>query len=346
MSTMLRDHALAVLVPLLAACGGQTPPAAMPPVSPHLSEAAIIEGLPSYQSPGPTLSEGLRDTTGHAASLPDGVRFAESVVDYEPGSPAPAQVVADPRTALGAPDYVFDVQAPPRAVSLGNGGTLVLRFGGAGLGDAPGPDLFVFEIGAPEALEIALSDDGKTWRDLGRVPGGAMAIDVAPVVREGEAFHLVRVRDVRGEGPPAYDAEHTGEIENPSFAGVDIDAVGVRAGEIRRLVVAAPVLFGFDEDKLSDDAPAALDEVLREIAVRPGATISIEGHTDEVGTREYNQGLSERRAQAVARYLASRGVARGRLAVRGFGADRPVTQGLDEESRRRNRRVEIVIRGN
>jgi outer membrane protein OmpA-like peptidoglycan-associated protein len=254
--------------------------------------------------------------------------------------------MADPRTALGPPDYVVDEQALPRAVSLGNGGTLVLRFGGAGLGDAPGPDLFVYEIGAPEALEIALSEDGKTWRDLGRVPGGAMAIDVAPAVREGEAFHLVRVRDVSGEGPPAYDVKHSGEIENPAFAGVDIDAVGVRAGEIRRIVVAAPVLFGFDEDKLSRDAPAPLDEVLREIAMRPGATIDVEGHTDELGTREYNQGLSERRAEAVARYLAGRGVPRARLVVRGFGADRPVTPGPDEESRRHNRRVEIVIRGN
>lgn len=345
MSTMLREHALAVLVLLVPACGGNAPAPAMPS-APHLTEDAIIEGLPSYQSPGPTLSDGLRDTTGRPASLPDGVRYAESIVDYEPGSPAPARVVADPRTALGAPDYFFDVQAPPRAVSLGNGGTLVLRFGGAGLGDAPGPDLFVFEIGAPEALEIALSDDdGKTWRDLGRVPGGAMAIDVAPVVREGEAFHLVRLRDVPGEGPPAYDAAHNGQIESEDFAGVDIDAIGVRAGEIRRIVVAAPVLFGFDQDALTKDAPAALDEVLREIALRPGATVSIEGHTDEVGTREYNQGLSERRAEAVARYLATRGFARARLEVHGFGAERPVASGVDEESRRQNRRVEIVIHG-
>jgi len=343
---MLREHAFAALVLLSAACGGQPPPAATAPASPHLSEAAIIEGLPTFQSPGPNVLEGMHDTAGRAASLPDGVRFAESVKAYEPGDPAPDRVVADPRTALGPPDYVVDEQAAPRAVSLGNGGTLVLRFGGAGLGDAPGPDLFVFEIGAPEALEIALSEDGETWRDLGRVPGGAMAIDVAPAVREGEAFHLVRLRDVRGEGPPAYDAAHNGAIESEAFAGVDIDAVGVRAGEIRRIVVASPVLFGFDEDRLTSDAPAALDEALREIAMRPGATVSIEGHTDEVGTREYNQGLSERRAQAVARYLASRGVARARLAVRGFGADRPVMRGSDEDSRRRNRRVEIVIRGN
>lgn len=346
MITMLREHSLAIPPLLMVACGGQAPAAARPAVSPHLSEAAIIEGLPSYQSPGPNLLEGMHDTAGHAATLPDGVRFAESVVTYEPGSPAPTRAVADPRTALGPPDYVVDDQAPQRAVSLGNGGTLVLRFGGAGLGDAPGPDLFVFEIGAPEAMEIALSEDGETWRDLGRVPGGSMAIDIAPAVREGEAFHLVRLRDVPGEGPPRYDAAHNGEIESDAFAGVDIDAVGVRAGEIRRIVVAAPVLFGFDEDTLAKDAPAALDEVLREIALRPGATIGVEGHTDEVGTREYNQGLSERRAEAVARYLASRGVARARLSVRGFGADRPVMRGGDDESRRQNRRVEIVIRGN
>lgn len=298
------------------------------------SEAELIEGLPSYQSPGPNVLDGLHDQAGRPAPLPADVRFASTVVRYEPGAPAPSSDAADATAALGAPDYVQDVHAPPHAVSLGNGGTLTLHFDGAGLGDSPGADLFVFEIGAPEALEISVSDDGRTWRELGRVPGGAVALDVAPVVGEGEAFHWVRLVDVAGQGP-----------ESPAFAGADVDAVGVRAGEVRRIVVAAPVLFAFDDAALGPGAGEALDEVLRELALRPGASITVDGHTDDVGSREYNRVLSLHRANAVSAYLAAHGLARGRLVAHGYGAERPAVSGTDEGSRQRNRRVEIVLHG-
>jgi outer membrane protein OmpA-like peptidoglycan-associated protein len=299
------------------------------------SEAEIIEGLPSYQSPGPNTSgETLLDEHGEAAALPSGVAFATSVVAFEPGNPAPTRDAADPQAALGPPDYAVDVHLPPRAVSIGNGGSLVLRFEGAGLGDAPGPDLFIFEIGAPEAMEVALSEDGVTFRELGRVHGGLSAVDIAPWVKEGESFHFVRIRDVASEGPAS-----------PAFAGADIDAVGVRAGEVRRVALPSQVLFDFDDDRLGSAAPAALDPVAAAIAQRPGARVSVEGHTDEIGTSTYNQRLSERRAEAVAAYLVSKGVARDKLSVQGFGASRPLSAGDDDESRRKNRRVEIVIRG-
>jgi outer membrane protein OmpA-like peptidoglycan-associated protein len=298
------------------------------------AEAQLVEELGDFQSPGPNSSDGLRDEHGTPAKLPDGVAFASSVDGYEPGTPAPIADATNPETALGSPDYRVDRQSAPRAVSLGNGGTLVLRFEGPGLGDAPGPDLFVYEIGALEEVELAVSDDAKTWRAVGTAPGGASAVDIAPWVHEGEAFHYVRLHDVPLQG-----------VASPGFPGADIDAVGVRAGELRRVAVPSEVLFDFDDDQLRGGSPSALDAVLTAIAERPNARVTVEGHTDEVGTPDYNQRLSERRAQAVSAYFVVKGVDRARLTVRGFGALRPVAPNDTEEHRRQNRRVEIVIDG-
>ncbi len=302
-----------------------------------VTEAQLIEGLEDFQSPGPTASVGLHDAQGQPAELPPGVVYATSVTTYEPGVPAPLADASHPESALGPPDYAVDAHAPPRAVSLGNGGTLVLRFEGAGLGDGPGPDLFVFEIGAPEGVELAVSDDGRGWQPVGMANGGAAAIDIGPFVHEGEAFHFVRLRDVAGQG-----------AESAGFPGADIDAVAVRAGSVARVSIPSAVLFAFDDDTLaegSQDAAAALDAVLAAVRARPGARVIVEGHTDDVGAAAYNQGLSERRAAAVAAYLAGRGVVRSRLTVRGLGALRPAVPNDGEAHRAQNRRVEIVVDG-
>ena len=73
--------------------------------------------------------------------------------------------------------------------------------------------------------------------------------------------------------------------------------------------------------------------------------MTVDGHTDDQGADAYNQRLSERRAEAVAVYLSARGVERARITARGFGESRPVGLNDSEIGRRKNRRVEIVIRG-
>ncbi len=71
-------------------------------------------------------------------------------------------------------------------------------------------------------------------------------------------------------------------------------------------------------------------------------SVRLEGHTDERGTREYNIGLSERRAQAVRRVLGLQGVGDSRLSTVSYGEERPAVAGEDESAYSRNRRVEIV----
>jgi outer membrane protein OmpA-like peptidoglycan-associated protein len=72
-------------------------------------------------------------------------------------------------------------------------------------------------------------------------------------------------------------------------------------------------------------------------------SIEVAGHTDNVGAREFNMELSRRRADAVASYLAGQGVARSRLAARGYGPDRPRASNATEAGQAANRRIEFYV---
>ena len=99
--------------------------------------------------------------------------------------------------------------------------------------------------------------------------------------------------------------------------------------------------FAFDSAVLTAEDRATLDGVavrLRDLQFVEGTAI---GHTDNIGTAEYNQKLSERRAQAVVDYLASRGVYPGRIKPIGMGLTKPIADNATEEGRAQNRRVTI-----
>ena len=70
-----------------------------------------------------------------------------------------------------------------------------------------------------------------------------------------------------------------------------------------------------------------------------------QGHTDSTGSESYNQSLSERRATSVMNYLADRGVDSGRMTARGYGEGHPITDNDTEDGRRRNRRVDLLLKG-
>lgn len=70
-------------------------------------------------------------------------------------------------------------------------------------------------------------------------------------------------------------------------------------------------------------------------------SVELQGHTDNIGTKKYNMGLSLRRANSVAKYLQDKGISRDRLATTGFGFDKPVALNSTDFGRSLNRRVEI-----
>jgi peptidoglycan-associated lipoprotein len=103
------------------------------------------------------------------------------------------------------------------------------------------------------------------------------------------------------------------------------------------------VYFGTDEYSLDEATKATLAAQARWLMANPNVRASIEGHCDERGTREYNQALGERRANAARDFLLSQGVPAARLVTTSWGKERPVAQGSNEEAWAQNRRAVTVI---
>lgn len=116
-----------------------------------------------------------------------------------------------------------------------------------------------------------------------------------------------------------------------------------------RVEIAAAMLFGFDSAALTDDARAVIDERVQTLRGRARLTskMRIEGHTDSVGPAEYNQRLSERRAQAVADYILSQAyrLSAADIEVVGMGETQPVASNETAEGRAENRRVVLFAIG-
>jgi outer membrane protein OmpA-like peptidoglycan-associated protein len=101
--------------------------------------------------------------------------------------------------------------------------------------------------------------------------------------------------------------------------------------------------FDFDKAELHQSDKELLSRIAGILMTSPDYTVSVNGHTDDVGTDEYNQKLSERRAQAVRDYLVKAGLPEGILTVTGHGKKRPLVPGTSEKARAKNRRVELGI---
>ena len=122
------------------------------------------------------------------------------------------------------------------------------------------------------------------------------------------------------------------------------DRIGIRnTGD--RLIVTMPqdILFAVDSSNVNSSLRGDLLTVAGSLKDYPRSRVQVIGHTDNTGSAAYNQGLSERRANAVADVLMSGGVSFNRIEAFGRGEDQPVASNLTEEGRAQNRRVEIVI---
>jgi len=119
----------------------------------------------------------------------------------------------------------------------------------------------------------------------------------------------------------------------------------VVAPTVQRVVLNADTFFDFDKTTIKADGRQVLDQVAAQAAQLNLETIIATGHTDSTGPAAYNQGLSERRANAVKGYLVSQGVATDRVYVEGKGATQPIASNATREGRAQNRRVEIEVIG-
>jgi outer membrane protein OmpA-like peptidoglycan-associated protein len=159
----------------------------------------------------------------------------------------------------------------------------------------------LFALGYPEAAVQLLCMDEEVY---------------AAMQRAGTPCPSVRLVSLQPEPPPAPEA-------TPPLISFD------------------DVLFDFDRATIRPDAAPVLEPLLAMLQTDPSMNIDIEGHTDWIGSDAYNQGLSQRRAQAVVNWLVSRGIARERISAVGQGESEPVATNDTAAGRQLNRRVEV-----
>ena len=116
-----------------------------------------------------------------------------------------------------------------------------------------------------------------------------------------------------------------------------------REGDELLLTMPAGITFPINSYAIQPQFQATLDQVAQTLASYPSTLIDVYGHTDPSGGDAINMPLSRNRAEAVANYLASRGVNRARIATQGFGSSQPVADNSTEAGRSQNRRVELRI---
>ncbi len=145
--------------------------------------------------------------------------------------------------------------------------------------------------------------------------------------------------------PPPVEGERALPQSNDNN-GMSNATIPGSAADFKAKVGSDTVLFATDSYDIDDEARSILQRQAQWLQQYPNVRITIEGHCDERGTREYNLALGDRRANSAKNSLASLGVASARISTISYGKERPVAMGSDEGAWAQNRRaVTVVIEG-
>jgi outer membrane protein OmpA-like peptidoglycan-associated protein len=196
---------------------------------------------------------------------------------------------------------------------------------------------------AAASSQVEIVDPG--WQDP--EPPGAQALAESVVGRD---FNVDKITRLRMHITTLVD-RRTGITGFASAIQPDevpledrLDALGAKITDTEITIrLSGSILFDFDSDAIRPDAQRSLAEILEVVEAYAGRPVRVEGHTDSIASESYNQKLSERRAQAVADWLAAHDIEPSRLKVVGWGESEPVADNSTAEGRQQNRRVELII---
>jgi len=165
---------------------------------------------------------------------------------------------------------------------------------------------------------------------------------VVLLVAASVALGACAAKRPKAEAPAAPSANEgvqgSGATGANAAAAADEEAAGPQAG----LLATKVVYFDFDSSEIKGTGTDVVAAHAKYLAGHPNMRVRLEGHTDERGSREYNIGLGERRAQSVRRALLLQGAADAQISTVSYGEERPAAPGHDEAAWAKNRRVEIV----
>lgn len=145
--------------------------------------------------------------------------------------------------------------------------------------------------------------------------------------------------EVAVQAPEVKPAE-TGAVPETKFAEAEVRQDASAAAQATEL---QDVYFDFDQSAIREDSKKLLNEDAEWFRKHPAAKVTIEGHTDERGSSEYNLALGQRRARTTRDYLVAVGVAANRISTISFGKERPFAPGHDESAWKWNRRAHFVL---
>src|SRR5690606_19645601 len=131
-------------------------------------------------------------------------------------------------------------------------------------------------------------------------------------------------------------------VNDPDVTPVTKD-ISLQPIEVGVTVRLKNIYFDFDKTTLKNESFTELDKVVDFLKQNPSVEIEISGHTDDKGSDEYNQNLSQGRSEAVVQYIVSQGIDGYRLTARGYGESKPIDTNQTEEGRANNRRVEFTV---
>ena len=151
--------------------------------------------------------------------------------------------------------------------------------------------------------------------------------------------------DTAGSGASSASTSSSSSSESASSGSSSADASAGSMTKAEELVsIGDRVLFDFDSSALSADAKATLGAQAAFLKQNPAVRITVEGHCDERGTREYNLALGDRRASAARDYLVAQGIDAARIKTISYGKERPAVIGSNDTAWAQNRRAVSVIR--
>jgi OmpA-OmpF porin, OOP family len=272
------------------------------------------------------------DGHGKKVQIPLGdMAFADSLVSYKTGDPAPLEKCRNGKLAVGIPDWDG---LDNNFTVLGRGGELVLYFKDNALINIEGIDLYVFELGKyVEETFLSISKDGKKWIEVGKIGGGNAAVDLGDSIPVGEVFRYVKLKDAATFTPQGKD----------SYPGADIDAVAA-VGSARSISISSTLLFNVNQSVLKPEAKKILDTIADVLVKNPKYQLRVEGHCDSTGVKAKNQKLAQDRANSVKTYMLTKLKGKNiQIEAKGYSDEIPVASNSTPVGREKNRRVEIFV---
>lgn len=195
-----------------------------------------------------------------------------------------------------------------------------------------------------KALAAAILSMGLAACTTTKAPDTAASAQSEADRAAAEAAAAKTRADADAEAARTAAAAEAARLESQKLADAQAQAqaeAAARANELAAALGIKTFYFGYDDANLQSDAISSLKAHAAYLSKNSSARVQVNGHADERGTREYNMALGERRAKAVAAFLAGNGASSSQLEVVSYGEEKPAVAGEGDEAWAKNRRVEL-----